>query len=595
MQQRVSDYIADFLVSKGVKDIFSVVGGGAMYLNDAFGNNKGLTCTYNHHEQASAIAAEGYARINNEIAVVCVTTGPGGTNALTGVLCGYQDNIPMLIISGQVRYNTTVESTGLKLRQFGEQEYTIIESVRPMTKYATMVKDPYEIRYYLEKALYLATSGRKGPCWLDIPLDVQGYIIETDNLRCYEMEENIGNNDIEINTIINEIEKAKRPVILAGSAIRSSGIRAEFIELVKKINIPVVSATSIVDVVNYENDLYFGTFGVFGGRAGNFIVQNADLIIGMGCRMSFKQTGFNFSEFAKNAKKIIIDIDCDELSKDTIKIDIPINADIKDIVSELYNSNVKPFSNRNNWIEYCGNLKNKFPIYQEKHKQSFEVNPYYFIHRFNERIKEDNITVVGNSTSSVCVLQMGTQKENQRVFGNVNCGTMGYDIPASIGAAKASNKEVFCITGDGSMQMNIQELQTIVHNKLPIKIIVFNNNGYQAIVQTQTNFFDGRLSGCTQTSGISMPQLEKIANAYGMPYVLIKTNETVEEGLDKLFSINGYAICEVIQDKNQTIEPKVRSREKEDGTLYSPPIDDLFPFLDEEEYNSCIFKEGDNL
>jgi len=589
MKQRVADYIADYLVERGIKDVFTVVGGGAMYLNDSFGNKEGLNCTYNHNEQASAIAAEGYARINGDIAAVCVTTGPGGTNAMTGVLCGYQDSIPMLIISGQVRYSTTVESTGLSLRQFGEQEYTIIDSVKPMTKYAYMIKNPYDIKYHLEKALYYATSGRKGPCWLDIPLDVQGAVIETNELKGFQVDSVI-NKNINIDVLINEIKKSKKPVILAGSAIRTAGMMDEFIKLVDKLNIPVIAATSIADVMSRDNKLYFGNFGVFGGRAGNFIIQNSDLIISIGCRMSFKQTGFNFAEFAKGAKKIIIDIDEDELLKETIKIDIPINADISDIIPLLNKTEDQFFKNENKWLEYCNKLKDQYPILQEKHNLSSAVNPYYFICKFNERILEDNISVVGNSVACVCTLQMGVEKPNQRLFGNVNCGTMGYDIPAAIGAAKASGKNVFCITGDGSMQMNIQELQTIVHNNLPVKIVVFNNSGYQAIVQTQTNFFEGRLSGCTFDSGISMPNLEKIAYAYGLPYVKIVDHDDIDKGLSNLFKIKGYALCEVIQDKEQGIEPKVKSKQLVDGTIVSPPLDDLSPFLEADEYTKCRFE-----
>lgn len=589
MKQRVADYIAEFLVSRGIKNVFSVVGGGAMYLNNALGNCNGLEVIYNHHEQASALASEGYARINNDIAVTCVTTGPGGTNAMTGVLCGYQDNIPMLVLSGQVRYDTTVKSIGLKLRQFGEQEYTIIDSVKPMTKFAEMVVNPYDIKYYLEKAIYIAQEGRKGPCWLDIPLDVQGAIIETDKLKGFKEKQKKNCNQDNIKKIVNEINNAKRPVFLAGSAIRTSGIRKEFLTMINKMNIPVVAATSVADVVNNENEMYFGNFGVFGGRAGNFIVQNSDLIISLGCRMSFKQTGFNFDKFAVNAKKIVVDIDNEELLKNTISIDMPINEDIVDVIKGLNEANIK-FNNKS-WIDYCKRLKEKFPMYQDEFANSKQVNPYYFLKYFNNKLKEDSIVVVGNSTSSVSALQMGVLKENQRLFGNVNCGTMGYDIPASIGAAVASKKEVFCVTGDGSLQMNIQELQTIIHNKLPIKIIVFNNGGYQAIVQTQTNFFKGVLSGCTKESGVSMPSLSKIAEAYGYPYVKIENNNQVISKIDELMNIDGYAICEIIQDAEQKIEPKVKSKENEDGTLFSPPIDDLYPFLDGKEYEECLFKE----
>ena len=332
MNIRVADYIAQFLLEKGCSQVFSVVGGGAMYLNDAFGNTDGLKCMYTHHEQAAAIAAEGYAKVKGTPACVCVTTGPGGTNALTGVLCAYQDNVPMIIISGQVRYATTVESTGLSLRQFGEQEYTIIPSVIPMTKYAKMVKDPHDIKYYLEKAYHIATSGRRGPCWLDIPLDVQGAVIDTDQLNEYQIPDE-KTEILNIDRITAVMAAAKRPVILAGSAIRSSGSLDLFRELASKWGAPVISATSIVDIFAPDDDCYYGTFGVFGGRVGNFIVQNADTIVSLGCRLSFKQIGFNYENFAPDATKIVVDVDINELQKDTTEIDIPICADLYDFLN----------------------------------------------------------------------------------------------------------------------------------------------------------------------------------------------------------------------------------------------------------------------
>ncbi len=589
MRISVAEYIAEFLSSKNIKDVFTVVGGGAMYLNDAFGNHKDINCIYNHHEQASAMAAEGYARINDKPAVVCVTSGPGGTNAMTGVLGAYQDNIPMIVISGQVRYETTVESTGLKLRQFGEQEYTIIESVKPMTKYACMITEPNEIKYQLEKAVYISNTGRKGPVWLDIPLDIQSSIIEVDNLKGYKVKEEDNSYINDIKTIVEEINKAERPVILAGSAIRSSGIRNEFLELVNKLNIPVISATSVADIMENENKLYFGNFGVFGGRTGNFIVQNADLIIGFGCRMAFKHIGFNYKEFSKHSKKIIIDVEENELLNKTIDIDIPICADISKLIKDFNNYDIC-IPEKKEWMNYCKNLKERFTIYQDKFERSIDVNPYYFMKKFNEKISNDNsITIVGNSGASVCALQMGIQNKNQRLFGNVNCGSMGYDLPASIGASIASNQEIFCITGDGSIQMNIQELQTIKHNKLPIKIVIFNNDGYQSILNTQNNFFNGKEYGCTNKSGISMPSFEKLADAYDFPYVLIKSHHEIDSKLDEFINIDGFAICEVIQSKDQPIEPRVRSKHKSDGSIYSPPIDDLYPFLDEDEYKKYSF------
>ena len=586
MKIRVADYIANLLVENGITNVFSVVGGGAMHLNDAFGRHKGIECIYNHHEQASAIAAEGYARINNKMACVCVTTGPGGTNALTGVLCAWQDSIPMIVISGQTRYETTVDSTGLKLRQFGEQEYNIIESVKPMTKYAVMIKDPQSIKYHLERAIAEATTGRKGPCWIDVPLNIQGSLVEDTQLSGYTpLKECIFNHKDTCSIIYNKIRDAKSPVLIVGSAVRQSGFLPEIHELVSKLNIPVVCPTSVADTFHTSHPLYYGNFGVFGGRTGNFIMQNCDLMVSIGARMSFKQTGFNYSFFAPNAEKIVIDIDGEELRKNTVKIDIPIHADLIDIIASLNEliKDVLPVKTR--WIDYCNSSKTRFSPMPEKAYDSEAVNPYYFAKKLQQRLPENGIIVVGNSCACVSLLQMGISKKGQRIFGNVNCGTMGYDIPAAIGASMAAKSSVICATGDGSFQMNIQELQTIVHNNVPVKFIVFNNNGYQAIVQTQKNFFGGVLSGCTKESGVSFPAFDKITAAYGIPYQKISCHEDVDKGLEWLMSLDSYGLCEVIQDNDQLIEPKVMSKKMPDGSLVSPPIDDLSPFLEKEEYN----------
>ncbi|MEA4962849.1 thiamine pyrophosphate-binding protein [Lutispora sp.] len=584
MKIRVADYIANLLVENGITNVFSVVGGGAMHLNDAFGRHKNIECIYNHHEQASAIAAEGYARINNKMACVCVTTGPGGTNALTGVLCAWLDSVPMIVISGQTRYETTVESTGLKLRQFGEQEYNIIESVKPMTKYAVMVKEPQSIKYHIERAIYEATTGRKGPCWIDIPLDVQGSLVEDTQLSGYSLlKQTMFAKDI-CAAIYEKIKTAKAPVIIVGSAVRQSDCLPAIYDLVSKLNIPVLCPTSVADAFHISHPLYFGNFGVFGGRAGNFIIQNCDLMLSLGARMSFKQTGFNYSFFAPKAEKIVVDIDGEELRKNTLKIDIPIQADLVDIVASLNELITEVLPQKTEWVDYCNRLKGRFNSMPEKAYSSVSVNPYYFAGKLQQKLPADSIIVVGNSCACVSLLQMGISKKGQRIFGNVNCGTMGYDIPAAIGASLASKNSVICATGDGSFQMNIQELQTIVHNNLPVKFIVFNNGGYQAIVQTQKNFFSGVLSGCTRESGVSFPAFDKIAAAYGIPYKKISCHNDIDDGIDWLISLNSYGLCEVIQDNNQLIEPKVMSKKMPDGSLVSPPIDDLSPFLEQEEY-----------
>jgi len=589
MKQRVADFIADYLVKNNITQIFSVVGGGAMHLNNAFAINNRLNVIYNHHEQASAISAESYSRIHNQMAAVCVTSGPGGTNTLTGLLCAWQDSMPMLVISGQVRYDITVESTGLDLRQFGEQEYYIVRSVEPMTKYAVMINDAKMIKYCLGKAIYLANTGRRGPCWIDVPLNIQGQIIETDDLQEYVPEVPAAIDDDNINAVIRAIQSAKKPVIIAGSGIRTSGSLNDFYKLADKLKLPIICPTSIVDLFSPSDEHYYGMFGTFGGRVGNFIVQNADLLIVLGCRLSFKQIGFNFQNFAVASKKIVVDIDSNELKKPTIKIDMPICADVADFIRILNKLDIDcKLDQKKVWLSYCNFLKQNLGV--EKRVKNDMVNAYDFSDILYKKLKQNAIVVLGNNCAAVSMLQCGIKMRGQRLYGNVNCGTMGYDIPAAIGASIASGDTVYCATGDGSFQMNLQELQTIAHNNLPIKIIIFNNNSYQAIVQTHINFFNGIFAGCTNASGISFPSFEKLAEVYNFPFQRASTNIELENAVNWLTQIEGRAMLELVQTQADPITPKLSSKKMPDGTMISPPIDDIAPFLPPDEYERCQYK-----
>jgi acetolactate synthase-1/2/3 large subunit len=589
MKQRVADFIADYLVQNNITQIFSVVGGGAMHLNNAFAINNRLNVLYNHHEQASAIAAESYSRINNHIAAVCVTSGPGGTNALTGVLCAWQDSVPMLVISGQVRYDITVESTGLDLRQFGEQEYYIVRSAAPMTKYAVMVNDAKMIKQCLGKAIYLANTGRRGPCWIDVPLNIQGQIIETDDLPEYVPESSSTVSDDTINTVIHEIQNAKKPVIIAGSGIRASGALNDFYTLIEKLKLPVICPTSIVDLFSLSDKFYYGMFGTFGGRMGNFIVQNADLLIVLGCRLSFKQIGFNFKNFSPNSKKIVVDADSNELKKPTVKIDIPVCADVANIINALNERNFDcGLNEKKTWLNYCDFLKKNFC--DEKRAKKNTISAYEFSDIFFRKLSQNAIIVLGNNCAAVSMLQCGIKVRGQRLYGNVNCGTMGYDIPAAIGASVAFGSTVYCATGDGSFQMNLQELQTIVHNNLPVKMVIFNNNSYQAIVQTHMNFFNGVLAGCTNSSGISFPSFEKLSYVYNFPFRRVSARVELEDAVNWLIQTEGRAMLELVQSETDPITPKLSSKKLPDGTMISPPIDDIAPFLTPDEYERCQYK-----
>ena len=587
MKKRVADLIADILVEHNITDMFSVVGGGAMFMNDAFGHDDRINVTFNHHEQACAIAAEGYVRECGRMAAVCVTTGPGGTNTLTGILGAFQDNYPIIVISGQVRYETTAASTGLPLRFMGEQEHNIVDTVKPLTKYAVMVTNPEDIQYELEKAIHISLDGRKGPTWIDVPLNIQGAIIETDNLRHFETEnvETKWNKQV----FLEELKNAKRPVILTGSAIRSNNCVDKFRKLALKLGIPVLAATYNADLLPWKHPLYYGNFGVIGGRAGNFIVQNADLVIGMGCRMAFRQIGFNYEAFSPNSRRMVIDIDSNELKKPTLRIDVPICADINDVIDDLLLEDNIYNNIDNNWIRYCNMLRNNYPIYLKKFNTSTNVNPYYFIKKLYDVLPKDSSIVLGNSSIAGHVLQMGIIHDEQRVINNMNCGSMGYDLPAAIGAAKSVDKMITLITGDGSIMMNLQELMTVKHYNLPIKIFICNNGGYRAIVRTQQNMFSGRFTGCTADTGVEIPDFEKVAAAFELPYCRITHHTEVEDGLRTVYRTTGPIICEIYQDKEQAIEPRVMSRKLDDGTIVSPVIDDLFPFLDREEYENMKY------
>lgn len=583
MKIRVADYIAQLLHQHGIRHVFSVVGGGAMHLNDAFGNCPGLRVVYNNHEQASAMAAESYARLNGVPAAVCVTTGPGGTNAITGVLCAWQDSIPMVVVSGQVRYDTTVASTGLPLRQFGEQEHYIVDTVKSITKYAVMITDASSVRYHVEKAYYLAMQGRCGPVWLDVPLNIQGMTIETDDQKPFVPEER-QDAGFSSEQLLRLLRQSERPLILAGSGVRAPGVHEKFRAFVEKAQLPVLAAASNADILPVGHPLYFGNFGVFGGRPGNFMVQNADCLLALGCRFSFKQTGFNYQQFAPNAVKIMVDADVNELKKNTVKIDMPILSGLSEFFDELLQQDLSIHAPAE-WMDYGAVLKNRYPIYSERPSSEAKsgVWPYYFHQEMNRYLPDDAIIVAGVGTCAVERLQLGVEKEGQRLWGNVSCGTMGYDLPASIGAAVAGGRQVVCVAGDGSVQMNIQELATIAGYAFPIKLVIFNNGGYAGVVETQKNFFE-RLSGCTRDSGVFMADFEKLAAAYGFPYVKCSEKSEVPAALEQFFAKDGPGICEVIEEPGQVIEPKQKSKALPDGTIFSPPISDLAPFLDEEEY-----------
>lgn len=596
MKIRLADYVVQKLLEAGINTTFSVVGGGAMNLNDAFGHAEGMKVIYNHHEQACAIAAEGYARVNNRCAAVCVTTGPGGTNALTGVVGAWTDSVPMVVISGQVRWDSFSRSTGLPLRCMGDQEFDIVPCVSTMTKYAECVTNKNDIRYIVEKAIYLATHGRMGPTWIDIPGDIQSAIIETDDLVGYDFSDEIIPKPTkeQLKHILKKIKESKRPVLYAGSAIRLSGAYDEYKKLIEKLNIPVVCAWNSGDAIESDHRLYAGRPGNFGDRPGNFAVQNSDLIVSLGCRLSIRQTGFNYASWAPHAYVIMVDIDENELKKPTIHVEYPIHANVKDVIQGLNElTDQRVFRDDDNWIGQCKKWQKDYPVIKREYFNSAEkANAYAVIDMLSKGIPEGMITVSGNGTACVVGGHGYSFKKGMRFIENSGMASMGWDLPAVIGACFATNKKAMvCLTGDGSIQMNIQELQTIIHHNLPVKIIVINNEGYHSIRQSQSNFFKGK-SMCgigPDSSDLSFPNLEKIAKAYGYKFYRCHNNEEFANYMKTSFNDNnGPHICEVMCDKVQYFQPKAGSRKLEDGSMVSAPLEDLAPYLDREELDNIM-------
>ena len=605
MTQRLADYIADFLCAHGVTDVFSVVGGGAMHLNDALGHHPDLHVTYNHHEQACAMAAEAYARLDNRIAAVCVTTGPGGTNALTGVVGGWLDSIPMFVISGQVRYDTTARyamrfTGGLPLRAVGDQEYDIVKSVAPMTKFAAMLEDPQQIRFLLEKAWHLATTGRPGPVWLDIPVNYQGMYIDTDSLPGYDptAEDAALPPPVEEDTIrrvLDLVAKAKRPVFHAGYGIRLSGGYEAFRKAAEKLNIPIVTYWNAVDLVEDDHPLYCGRAGNMGDRPGNWAIQNADLILAVGTRISIRQVGYNWKTWARAAKVVMVDIDPAEMKKHTLHVDLPIWADAKDFLEKLdAAAGVGPVFQGRDWLDTCRRWKREYPVVQPRQweENGTTANVYAFVRYLSSRLPENSLTAVSNGACCVVGNQAYVIQKGSRMANNSAIASMGYGLPAAIGTCIGGGRRTtICLEGDGSIMMNLQELQTILTNRLPIKIFLINNQGYHSIRITQTNLFSDHCKvGVGPESGdLSFPEFSKLASAFGYPYFSAHSNAEMKAVVDAALAADGAVFCEIFTDTKQVWEPKSSTKRLADGTLVSPPLEDLAPFLPREELERNMF------
>lgn len=591
---RLADYIMRRLADEGVRHIFLVTGGGAMHLNDAIARESRLRYICNHHEQASAIAAEGYARTADKIGVVNVTAGPGGINALNGVFGAFTDSVPMLVVSGQTKRETCMASYDLPgLRQLGDQEVNIVSMVRPITKYAQLVTEPDTIRYELEKALHLATSGRPGPCWLDIPVDVQAAMIAPEALDGYEPEEDSPPYELDklrgrCAEIIRRMGEAKRPVLLVGSGVRIAGALDLLEEVAALLGIPVATAW-LPDLIPSDNPHYCGRQGTIGTRAGNFAVQNADLVLILGSRMAIRQISYNWKAFARHAYKIHVDADPAELRKPTSVADETLCCDAKLFLEELKRqlgaARHDPKQHAD-WLRWCIERRERYPTVLPRQRTTSDgINAYYFVEQLFAQLAADDVVVCGDATACITPFQVAQIKRGQRVFSNSGCASMGYDLPAAIGAAVArEGKRVICLAGDGSLMMNVQELQTVAQHRLRIVLFVLSNGGYLSIRTTQNSFF-GQLIGEGPTTGVSFPDMSKLAEAHGLPSMRLCDEKFVDQIAEAL-SHGGPIVCEVLLDRAQGFEPKLSSKKLPDGRMVTAPLEDMAPFLERDEFLS---------
>lgn len=585
---RVSDYVIDFVARKGVKHVFMVSGGGGMYLIDSLGSRKDMDYVCNHHEQASAMSAEAYQRVTGNLGVALVTTGPAGTNAITGLMCAWNDSIPLLVLSGQSNSKRLIGDTGL--RQKGVHEADITSIVSGVTKYAVTVMNKADIRYHMEKAYYLAMNGRPGPVWVDIPLDIQSAEIEPGSLKGFNPEKeikqvpSIAKGDIA--KVSKLLKRAERPMILAGHGIILSGARKLFLDFVERYKIPVVTSKNAFDLMPDSHRLLAGRIGINGQRAGNFAVQNSDLVISIGCRLSYPTVGYEADLFARAADKIVVDIDPAQLAHANIHTDMKIFGDAREFISKLSAIPAHVPGGREEWIKKCAHWRAKFPVITAEIKNVRNyVNSYYFFDRISDYMDKNAVMVMDQGATFYSYTVAFRNKLGQHVFTNGGFSPMGYGLPAAIGACFAhGRKEVICVHGEGGLEMNLQELQTVAHYKLPIKLFVFNNQGYTSIKHTQNAYFSGRYVGCDPDSGVSCVDIGRLAKAYGLPFFRMANHKQLPGIFSKSLAVKGPAVIEVVLDPLQEILPKVASERKKDGRMVSKPLEDMAPFLPREEF-----------
>jgi len=593
---KLTDYLIDFLAKQGIRHIFGFTGGGAVHIFDSLDKNPQIRPVYCHHEQAVALAAVSYSRITNNLGVVVVTTGPGGTNTLTGVLAAWQDSIPCVFISGQARVEHT--SHGKPVRQVGTQEFDISSLVKPITKYAAMVEDAKMIRYHLEKALYLAKEGRPGPVWLDLPLNFQWSSIEPDSLVGFTSPPTSSNDSHQKSHAGNcektyeLLRKADRPLLLAGYGIRLAHAEGEFREVIKKLRIPFVSTWNASDYLPTDNRLYLGRIGIAGQRGANLAIQNCDFLLALGSRLSIPLTGTMFDAFARDAKIIAVDVDHNELNYKNVRVDLAINSDVRLFLSEMlkYPRGIG-FESEQVWAQKCKRYKEYNSVSPALGKQKTYVNPYAFVDLLSDMLdRKDTIIVDGGGTNLYISFQAFKVKEGQRLVTSSAIASMGTGLPESIGACFATSKSrVICLTGDGSLQLNIQELQTIVHHKLPVKIFVMNNNGYLAIRHTQKSFLESNFTGSSSEGGITLPDYQKVAKAYGLKTIKINNNTDLVKRIRWTLKTQGPVLCEIMVSPNQELIATQGFDKNKDGTFSPRPLEDMYPFLERKEFMKNMF------
>lgn len=611
---RLADYVAARLVEHGIGHVFMLTGGGAMHLNDALGRAQGLTYVCCHHEQALAMAAESYTRLSGRLAAVNVTTGPGGINALNGVHGAYTDSIAMIVLSGQVKRETLRQNAPVRLRQLGDQEADIVAMVTPITKFAALVSNPGDIRYLLEKALWLAESGRPGPVWLDIPIDVQSALIDPETLHGFDPRAEGYGRDFALppeygwltgeplrdaaRQVIAMLRQAKRPVLMPGTGVRIAKAHDLFLRVADKLGIPIAPAWNAQDVIDDDHPLYVGRPGTVGDRSGNFAVQKSDLLLVLGCRLNIRQISYNFAAFAPEAKKIMVDIDAAELAKPTLSIDLPVHADVKDFLAAMLEEleDYQPLPAHARFVEWGQERRRRYPsVLPEYWDTKGVVNPYCFVETLFDQLDAGEVIVMADATAAVVTVQVAKLKAGQRLYSNSGAASMGYDLPATIGAWHAMTmrsggrpERIICLAGDGSIMQNLQELQTIVGQRIPAKIFLYNNSGYHSIRQSQQAYFDGFSVGCGPDSGISFPDFGKIAAAFGLAYTRVCEHDAMGRAIEETLAAPGAAICEIMVDKAQNFAPKVSSRRLEDGTMVTAPMEDLAPFLPRDELAEAL-------